>query len=274
VPCFIFGDSNVHCDSTSGWKGRLKALLLPPVLRLSAAILYCGKFGEQYFRRYGVSAERLFRFPYEPDYGRIRNVRPDAIEAARRAYGLQAGRRYLIYSGRLISIKRVDLLLQAFLRIAPLRPNWDLIIAGAGDQLEPLQAMLPAQFVDRVIWTGFINEPDTLAAVYSTAHALVLPSDYEPWGVVVTEAAVRMPVIASSVVGAAADVIADGVNGRIFRAGDVDALQRCLLDVTDPSTLSAMTAAAPAEFAAWHDLSDPVRGLRAALDSVHFGGPA
>lgn len=274
VPCLVFGDSNVHGDSTSGWKGRVKALLLPPILRLSAGVLCCGKCGEQYFRRYGVPAERLFRFPYEPDYTRIRNVRPEATEAARGVYGLQAGRRYLIYSGRLISLKRVDLLLEAFIRIAPLRSGWDLIIAGAGDQLKPLQALLPAQFENRVIWTGFINEPDTLAALYSIAHALVLPSDYEPWGVVVTEAAVRMPVIASSVVGAAADVIADGVNGRIFRAGDVDALQTCLLDVTDPSTLSAMTAAAPAEFAAWHNLSDPVKGLRAALDSVHLSSPA
>src|ERR1035438_2494482 len=68
LPCFVFGDSNVHCDSPSGWKGRLKVVLLPPMLRLSAGILCCGKFGEQYFRRYGVSAERLFRFPYEPDY--------------------------------------------------------------------------------------------------------------------------------------------------------------------------------------------------------------
>lgn len=274
VPCFVFGDSNVHCDSTSGWKGWLKALLLPPLLRLAAGILYCGKLGEQYFRLYGVPTERLFRFPYEPDYTRIQNVRSEAIDAARRAYTLRAERRYLIYSGRLIAIKRVDLLLQAFLRIAPLRPDWDLIIAGAGDQLEPLHAMLPAQFAGRVIWTGFINEPDTLAALYSLAHALVLPSDYEPWGVVVTEAAVRMPVIASAVVGAAADVIADGVNGRIFRAGDVDALQECLLDVTDPSTLSAMTAAAPAQFATWHSMSDPVRGLRAALDSVDLSRPA
>jgi hypothetical protein len=69
-------------------------------------------------------------------------------------------------------------------------------------------------------------------------------------------------------VGSAADLIEDGVNGRIFAAGDADSLLECLLDVTGPSTLSRMTAAAARKFAEWHQDSDPIQGLRAALASV------
>lgn len=270
LPCFLFGDSNIHCDGSSVWKGALKAAFLPQVLRRCTGVLCCGRFGEQYFSRYGVPTGKIFRFPYEPDYGRIRSLPTGQIEAIRKTYHLAPERRYLIYSGRLISLKRVNLLLRAFARIAPVRPDWDLIVAGDGEQRSVLQALIPSGISQRAIWTGFINDPENLAALYGAAHVLVLPSDYEPWGVVVTEAAVRMPVVASSVVGAAADVIVDGLNGRIFQAGELDSLERCLLDVTNPARLAAMTAAAPAQFAAWHSDSDPVVGLRAAFSSMEL----
>jgi glycosyltransferase involved in cell wall biosynthesis len=193
------------------------------------------------------------------------------VEVARRTYGLSENRRYLIYSGRLVPVKRVDLLLAAFDRISQLRPEWDLIIAGDGDERARLERLVSKRISSRVIWTGFINEPDSLRSLYAAASVLVLPSDYEPWGVVVTEAAVLMPVIASSMVGAAADVIIQGENGFIFEAGNVESLQECMLKVTDEATLDAMTKAVPARFAEWHDRSDPVKGLRAALRFVGVG---
>jgi glycosyltransferase involved in cell wall biosynthesis len=268
VPCFLFADSNIRADLVSGWKRRLKYFILPRILRIAAGVLCCGRLGEEYFGRYGVPSNLLFRFPYEPDYERLTSVTGIEIEVARGTYGLSRNRRYLIYSGRLAPVKRVDLLLAAFDRISPLRPQWDLIIAGGGDERASLERWVSERIATRVIWTGFINEPQSLRSLYAAANVLVLPSDYEPWGVVVTEAAVLMPVVASSAVGAAADVIIDGENGFIFEAGDVESLQQCLLQVTDERTLETMTKAAPVRFAEWHDRSDPVKGLRAALQSV------
>jgi len=268
LPCLLFGDSNIHCDNASGWRRRLKKILLPFVLSHCSGILCCGRFGEKYFLRYGVPAERIFRFPYEPDYDQIRNARIETIAAVRQAHHLGPERKYLIYSGRLVALKRVDLLIVAFSRIAPARPDWDLIVAGDGGEQVALKSLVTADISRRVIWTGFINAPEKLAALYNIADILVLPSDYEPWGVVVTEGAVRMPVVASSVCGAAADVIIDGANGRIFETGDLESLAGCLLDATDPARLAAMTAAAPAQFAKWHEDSDPIKGLRAALSAI------
>jgi glycosyltransferase involved in cell wall biosynthesis len=102
--------------------------------------------------------------------------------------------------------------------------------------------------------------------VYRCADVLVLPSDYEPWGVVVTEAAAAgLAVIASSVVGAAADVVEEGVNGRIFRRGDKEHLVECLLDLTDPHRTDAAKAASQRVLARWRSKCDPVQGLRRAL---------
>ena len=66
------------------------------------------------------------------------------------------------------------------------------------------------------------------------AHAdvFVLPSVYEPHGIVVHEAmAAGTPVIASDVCGAAYDLVDAGVNGEIFRSGDAEDLRAKLLAV-------------------------------------------
>ena len=57
MPVFLFGDSNVRGDRAGGWKGRLKRLLLPRVLRLCDGVVACGSLGEEYFARYGVPRE-------------------------------------------------------------------------------------------------------------------------------------------------------------------------------------------------------------------------
>jgi glycosyltransferase involved in cell wall biosynthesis len=266
VPCFLFGDSNILADRAS-WGKRM---LLPPLLRLCDGVLCCGRLGEEYFSRYGVPSCQIFRVPYEPDYDFIRSVPSETVESVRQRFRVLPDRRYIIYSGRLVAVKRVDLLLRAFFSIREARPDWDLIIAGDGPDRPVLQALCEsAEATSRVIWAGFVNQPDQLAGLYASSSMLVLPSDFEPWGVVVTEAAVRMPVIASSVVGAAADLIHDGVNGRIFSAGDLESLIGCLLDVTTPAHLERMTGATAQCFSAWHTDSDPVAGLRSALRSVN-----
>lgn len=65
------------------------------------------------------------------------------------------------------------------------------------------------------------------------ADVLVLPSSFEPWGLVLNEAmCFRLPVIVSDRVGAAADLVRDGVNGFIYPVGNIqslaDRLQRVL----------------------------------------------
>ena len=74
----------------------------------------------------------MFPFPYEPDYMSFRDVPMERIADVRRRYNLSCDRRYLIYSGRLVPVKRVELLIRAYTSIADERPLWDLIIAGDG----------------------------------------------------------------------------------------------------------------------------------------------
>jgi glycosyltransferase involved in cell wall biosynthesis len=268
VPVFLFGDSNIRDDDARarGWRSWLKRQVLPRVFGWCDGMMPCGSRGVEYFARYGVGRDRVFLFPYEPDYAAIAAVTPEQVTAARASFGLSPRRHHIIFSGRLADQKRVDLLVDAFAAVAPKRPEWNLVIAGTGPAEAALRARVPADFGSRVHWLGFIDDATTLTEVYKACDVLVLPSWFEPWGVVVNEAvASGLAVVASEAVGAAAELVRDGVNGRIFPVGDVAALRKCLCDVTSPNQCERMKAASAAVLADWRRLADPVHGLRLAL---------
>src|SRR4029079_1075716 len=108
-----------------------------------------------------------------------------------------------------------------------------------------------------------------LSAIYRGSDVLVLPSQYEPWALVINEAAAAgMAIVSSGVVGASAELVRDGVNGRLFPPDDLEALTECLLDVTGPDRITGMQAASPIILEEWRRLGDPIDGLRKALSSA------
>src|SRR5439155_16692891 len=104
-----------------------------------------------------------------------------------------------------------------------------LIFAGEGplrSQMESEAASLGV--ASRVRFLGFVNQSQ-LPAVYASADLMVLPSDYEPFAVVVNEAmCCGCPVIASDHVGAARDLVAPVRPEFVFRTGDTKALAQLL----------------------------------------------
>jgi glycosyltransferase involved in cell wall biosynthesis len=269
IPCFLFGDSNIHGDHPTGLKALVKKQVVGWVVRSCAGVLPCGSLGKAYFLKYGASPDRIFYFPYEPDYQLIRDLRAETIHRVKEKYALRDNRRRIVYSGRLLAHKRVDLLFNAFLTIAEQRPEWDLIVIGTGKNKDELLAMIPPALSDRFIWTGFIDDQQTISAIYRLSDLLVLPSDYEPWALVINEAvAAGLAIISSSVVGASAELVRDGINGRLFPAGDLPALTAALLEVTRDGVIQSMKQASPAVLQDWQTRGDPVQGLLAALKSV------
>ena len=266
IPVLVWGDSNIRGDRTNGVAALVKRLALPRLLRRCDACLCCGRLGREFFIRYGADPSHVFVSPCEPDYRLIEELPLHAVEAAKRRFGLKGGRRRIVYSGRLSVEKRVDLLIDAFARVAPQRPQWDLVIVGGGPLEANLKCRASETVKSRITWTGFLNDQAAISAIYRASDVLVLPSDFEPWAVVINEAvAARMAVVASDVVGAAAELVRDRENGRIFSAGDVNALADCLLDVTDEKNTERYKAASAPILADWRRVGDPVLGLRQAL---------
>jgi glycosyltransferase involved in cell wall biosynthesis len=275
VSWFIYGDSNIRVDRASGAKGWLKKQVVTRLLSGSSGALPCGTAGEAYFRRYGVPAERIHFYPLEPDYRQIESLTPQQIEEAARRFSLAPERRRIVFSGRFVQWKRGDLLIAAFARLASERPEWDLLMIGDGPMRQAWQSAVPASLAGRVVWTGHVTEQATVSALYRSCDVLVLPSEGEPWALVIIEAAAAgLAIISSSDPGAAVEMVRDGMNGHIFPAGDLNALTRALLDVTDPANIDRMKAASAGVLADWRRRGDPIVGLRRALASAGVLAPA
>lgn len=269
IPAFLWGDSNIFSDRAGPLKRRMKGALIRFAVRRSKGVLVCGRYGYEFFRTYVGHDLRAFVSPYEPDCDLFNNPPAERCTAVAARYDLRPGRRRLIYSGRLVREKRVDLLLDAFQRIAADRPEWDLLLVGDGRLRPELEQRVRPEVAARIRFLGFQNDAADVAAIYHHGDALCLPSGYEPWAVVVSEAAAAgLALVTSHIVGASPELVHDGVNGRTFFSGDVDDLTDALLEVTDPDRIDRYRAASRHVLSEWRRRCDPVLGLRKALASV------
>lgn len=267
TPNYLFGDSNIYGDRARGVRRWIKRRYVGWAVSSVTGLLPCGQYGQRYFAQYGGDAKPNFFMPHEPDYARLFSVTAEQQAATAAKFGLRDDLKYFLYSGRLVDVKRVDTLIDAFARIADERPDWGLLIVGGGPLEAELKARVPRALERRVAWTGFINDADELARLYRCGHVFILPSSYEPWAVVVSEAAAAgLPIVASRVVGAAGELCREGVNGRQFTPGDVGELAAALLDVTSSDErLAALSRASLEVLDDWRRRGDPVQGVRLAL---------
>lgn len=150
-------------------------------------------------------------------------VSPDEIARARELHSPD-GAPLLLYFGRLEWEKGVQDLLTALPRIRKGHAGTRLVIAGKGRQLEPLIEQARKLRVRRAVdFVGHLSDRD-LRAVLCGADAVVLPSRYEPFGIVALEAAAAKAPLVASTAGGLGEVVIHGETGLAFEPGDVEAL--------------------------------------------------
>jgi glycosyltransferase involved in cell wall biosynthesis len=270
LPVLLAADSNIFGDAkTRSWVRIVKRPYVRWVLRHLAGVMPMGTCGRAYFRSYLDHRLPEFLFPYEPDYETLRIIDQRKVAEFREKHGLAPGRKRLIYSGRLIAVKRVDVLLEAFSRVALARPDWDVVIAGDGPLRKSLERSLPDAVRSRVKWLGF-QQFDQLVLAYHACDVLVHPSEYEPWALVINEAvACELPIIATSVVGAAVELVRHRENGLIVPPRSVEAMADAIWEITRTDRYLEMKASCLPILDAWRRAADPVQAVRDALR--HFG---
>jgi len=130
-----------------------------------------------------------------------------------------------LFVGRYIPQKGLDTLATAYVKYcAQVSDPWSLVCAGAG----PLESTLQKAGAQL---KGFV-QPDLLPGLMHQCACFVLPSVFEPWGVVVQEAAASgLPLILSAACGAGDHLLKHGQNGFVFPAGDADQLCKAMLRV-------------------------------------------
>lgn len=137
------------------------------------------------------------------------------------------GRPRYLFVGRFIERKGIDVLLAAFRTV----DRGELWLAGDG----PLRSYVEgeARGDTRIRVLGYAND-ESLPDLYRQADILVVPSYFEPWGLVVHEGlAYGLPVIATDQVAAADDLVDSGVNGYVVRAGSYEALAEAMDSVAE-----------------------------------------
>lgn len=196
---------------------RAKSVVLPHVIGAAAGGLAVGSAAKRYLEAYGLAPERIRIFPNTIDVSAYSRAADNARAHERELRRKRAlPERFMLFVGRLVEAKGVSDLLAAQASLGAAAPP--LLVAGTGPLRDLVAAAPGVQLLD------FQGTAD-LIELYALAERLIVPSRDEPWGVVVNEAlASGTPVIASDAVGAAEDLIRDGVDGLIYPSGDVRAL--------------------------------------------------
>jgi glycogen synthase len=181
------------------------------------------------------------------EVGRVFDVPPSSIETIPNQVDLAAfrhpassappARPTLLFVGRLEHEKGVQTLLRALPLVARRIPWVRLRVVGRGSfaaELERLTAALG--LTGRVRFDGWVDA-ERLGELYGASDAVVIPSLYEPFGLVALEAmACGVPVIAADT-GGLRELVEDEVTGIRFSAGDHEALAEVVVRLLGDRTL-------------------------------------
>jgi glycosyltransferase involved in cell wall biosynthesis len=132
---------------------------------------------------------------------------------------------FMLYAGRVAANKGLPVLFEALARI-PRSERIPLVVMGRDwGQRAALEALARERgLASSVVWLGHVDSDVTYRAVFRRARLLVLPSEWEAFGLVLLEAmAAGVPIVASAV-GGVPEVLENGRAGLLVPAGDPGAL--------------------------------------------------
>ncbi len=210
----------------------------------------------------------------------LTRFRPKAPNDAKARIGLRPDQKMLLFVGRIEPLKAVDTILQALAIIKDQQPALldDLVLSIIGGnpddpahenaEMERLKAMRISLGLDGLVTFLGAKDQDSLSDYYAAAEALIMPSDYESFGMVALEAmASGTPVIASQV-GGLAFLVRDGVNGYHVPVREPGALADRilqLLSIPGERERLAANAAQMARDYGWSEIADRLLTLFEAL---------
>lgn len=157
----------------------------------------------------------------------------------------QSDRPYILFLGRLVQKKGIDILLGAWAKIQAQFGNYDLLIAGDGEEGQNLKNLATQlEISDRVKFLCKVAHHHGLELM-AGASLFVIPSRQEPFGIVALEAmAAGCPVLASKI-GGLREIIEDGQNGVFFKSESIDNLANYLINLLgNKSKLEGLTKSA------------------------------
>jgi glycogen(starch) synthase len=166
-------------------------------------------------------------------------------------------------------------LIAALPRIRRTHPGTRALVAGTGTATEMLVETARTHRVRRsVAFLGHLPDED-LVALLAAVDVVVLPSRYEPFGIVALETAAAGAPLVASTAGGLGEVVIDGETGLSFAPGDVTALAGAVGAVLDDPEAAARRAdAARARLAVDFEWARIAAGTAAVYTAAPVEGPA
>jgi glycosyltransferase involved in cell wall biosynthesis len=202
-------------------------------------------------------------------------VVPNGVDLEAAAAAPDPRRSDVLFVGRLIAEKRVDLLVRAIAAVARERPRVRCLVVGDGPERPALDALLDRLGLQRnVQLLGRVGEGE-VPGLMAASRVLVLPSAREGYGIAVVEAqaAGLVPIVARGEFSAATDLVRDGVDGLLVEP-DPEAIAAAIADLlADAGRRRAMAAAArrSAASSGWADRAADMERIYARLVAERTG---
>ena len=251
IPVIVESDTPMH-HQVNGWKRLLKKLFYPLLFNYINLFLPGGTRQAKYIEHYGVNSNRIIPVQMTVDVEGIRKIskKLTSIDKQRIHKYLNISEENIIFLfvGRLVHEKGLADLVLAFRNIT--HKKITLLIVGSGEMQVQIQNI--SRQDDRISYAGRL-EGNALIEAFFIAHVVVLPSHFEPWGLVVNEAmALGKAVIVSDRVGCIDDLVADGETGFVVKAGHPENLQAVMeLIIKNPEAVAMMGKKAAQKISTW-----------------------
>jgi glycosyltransferase involved in cell wall biosynthesis len=273
IPVLLRAEGTLIDRRRSRFRLAVKRIFFSIARHFIYAVLPIGSRNRDYWIHYLGAEFASFMVPYAVDNGyfqKMASVASQSRKQFRQSIGLEKKRPIILYASKLMERKRCTDLIRAYLGIRPEAGSKlpYLLIVGDGPERSKCEAMVRAAGDSGTRFFGFQNQSQ-MAKFFDLCDVFVLPSLDEPFGLVVNEVMnAGRAVIVSDQVGCQPDLIKDGLNGKVFPAGNVLVLRSAIEILLGDSTLRNALGRRGFERIKQWSFEDDVRGLREALHHV------
>ncbi len=169
----------------------------------------------------------------QPIRSGLLELQPDFDELRRRCPNLRDDQKVILYLGRISAIKRLEVLVEAFVRLSAEFPDWHLMVAGPHEDTALVRGLErrieAAGLANRFTMPGMVLD-ELKAACLSRADVFAQPSAHENFGLSLAEALLfELPCVTSNGVALSEDVAETGAG--IVCAPATDAFERGLREM-------------------------------------------
>ena len=230
---YVICYDGISTDRLENKEKYFRKIIKNSVIKNSKYIFGNGTVSKMYFNK-------VFKYPKERIYNQYLTVDSKKINELfknrkkyrseyRKKYNIAENQKVIIYSGRLVEVKNVASVIKA---IGKIKGNNITFLVLGGGQLEESLARLAKSLGVHMIITGFIVEQEELFKHYFAGDCFILPSIYEPWGLVVNEAMFAgLPILVSSICGCCLDLVRNGQNGYIIDPLDINDISNKIIKI-------------------------------------------